>query len=118
MRPSWPVLGTIPAGLGVLGVGVWKAFDASLTTFALFVAAAILTELFEHSDRERSREPIENEPFRLASVVHVAAILVLGPWVGAVIAVAGVVAGALFRAGSLRTVLFRAAAFACGTAAA
>ena len=118
MRPAWPVLGTILVACGVVGVGVWKAFDASLTTFALFLAAAILTELFEQSDRERSREPIENEPFRLASVVHVAAILMLGPWVGAVVAVAGVVAGAVFRAGSLRTVLFRAGAFACTTAAA
>src|SRR6266702_1058116 len=105
MRPAWPVLGTILVACGVVSVGVWKAFDAPLTTVALFRAAAILTELFEQSDRERAREPIENEPFRLASVVHVAAILMLGPWVGALVAVAGVVAGAAFRAGSLRTIL-------------
>jgi putative nucleotidyltransferase with HDIG domain len=49
--------------------------------------------------------------------VLVAAILVLGPWVAAVVAVAGVIAGAALRTEALRTALFRASAYACATAA-
>jgi HD-GYP domain-containing protein (c-di-GMP phosphodiesterase class II) len=116
MRPAWPVLGTIVLGCTLVGVGVWRAPHASFTTLALFLAAAILTEIFEQGDRERSREPTENEPFRLASAAHVAAILLLGPWVAALVAVTGVTAGAFFRAGSLRTVGFRACGAACTTA--
>ncbi len=118
MRPSWPVLGTIVLGCALVGIGVWQSAHAPFTTFALFLAAAILIELLEQSDRERAREPIEHEPFRLASAVNIAAILLLGPWVGAVVAVAGIFAGAFFRAGSLRSVVFRASAYACTTAAA
>jgi HD-GYP domain-containing protein (c-di-GMP phosphodiesterase class II) len=116
MRPAWPVLGTIVVGCLLVVVGVRHAAHASFTTFALFLAAVILTELFEQSDRERSREPIENEPFSLASVVHVSAILLLGPWVGALVAFVGVTAGAFFRTNALRAVAFRACAFACTTA--
>jgi HD-GYP domain-containing protein (c-di-GMP phosphodiesterase class II) len=117
MRPPRPVLGTILLGCAVAAVGAWKAAGVSLTTLTLFLAAATLTELFEQSDRERSREPIEHEPFRLASVVLVAAILMLGPWSAAVVAVAGAAAGAALRGVQLRTALFRASALACATAA-
>jgi putative nucleotidyltransferase with HDIG domain len=116
MRPSWPVLGTIVAGCLLVVVGTRQAAHASFTTFALFLAAVIGTELFEQSDRERSREPIEHEPFSLASVVHVSAILFLGPWVGGLIAFVGVTAGAFFRTGALRAFAFRACALACTTA--
>jgi putative nucleotidyltransferase with HDIG domain len=112
-----PVLGTIIVGCALVVFGAWKAFDASLTTLALFVAAGILTELFEQSDRERSREPIEHEPLRLASGVLVAAIVVVGPWVAAVVAAAGVLAGGALRTQPLRMTLFRASAYACATAA-
>jgi HD-GYP domain-containing protein (c-di-GMP phosphodiesterase class II) len=116
MRPSWPVLGTIVAGCLLVVVGTRQAAHASFTTFALFLAAVIGTELFEQSDRERSREPIEHEPFSLASVVHVSAILFLGPWAGGLIAFVGVTAGAFFRTGALRAFAFRACALACTTA--
>jgi HD-GYP domain-containing protein (c-di-GMP phosphodiesterase class II) len=117
VRPPLPVLGTILIGSALAGLGGWKLLDAPLTTLALFAAAAILTELFEESGRERAREPIATGQFRLASAVHVAAILMLGPWVAALVAATGVVAGALFRTPALRTALFRAATYAIATAA-
>src|SRR5919201_1728656 len=117
MRPPGPVLATILSGCAVAAVGVWRSTDASLTTLALFLAAAIVTELVEETDRERSREPIEHEPFRLAAVVLVGAILLLGPWSAAVVAVGGAAAGAALRAVALREALFRATASACATAA-
>jgi putative nucleotidyltransferase with HDIG domain len=118
MRPAWPVLGTTVVGCVLVIAGMYDAVHVSVTTLTLFVVAAILTELFEHPHRERSREPIENEPFRLSSVVHVAALLLLGPWVGALIAGAGVIPGVFVRRASSRTTAFRASAFMCATAAA
>jgi putative nucleotidyltransferase with HDIG domain len=111
MSAPKPVLGTILLGLAVVGVSVWRVLDVSVGTLALFVAAAVLTELVEEADRQRSRDAVELDRFRLASAVQVGAVIVLGPWAGAVVAVAGVAAGALFRGGALQTVLFRGAAF-------
>ena len=115
MRPPRAVLGTILLGVATLGVGAWKAFDAPSTTFVLLLAAAIVVELFEEAGRERSREPVETERFHLAAAVQVAAILLLGPWVAALVAAAGVVAGAVVRGRALVDVCFRAAAFAVAT---
>jgi HD-GYP domain-containing protein (c-di-GMP phosphodiesterase class II) len=78
----------------------------SWTTLALFLAAVILVELVEESDHERSRGPIHLERFRLASALHVAALIVLGPWAGALVAGVGVAAGRLFRGTSLHGLLF------------
>jgi putative nucleotidyltransferase with HDIG domain len=118
MRPPPAVLATILLGLATIAVGARKAFDAPGTTLALFVAAAIVVELFEEVGRERSREPVETERFHLAAAVQVAAVLLLGPWVGALVAAAGVVAGALVRGRALVDMCFRAAALALATAAA
>src|SRR5262249_50336598 len=118
MRPPRAVLGTILLGLALVGVGAWESFDAPGTTLALFLAAAIVVELFEEADRERSREPVETERFHVAAALQVAAVLVLGPWVGAVVAAVGVVAGAVVRGRALVDVCFRAAAFAVASAAA
>src|SRR5262245_13386592 len=89
----------------------------SLTSLALFLAAAILVELVEESDHERSRSPIQLERFRLASAVHVAALIVLGPWAGALVAGVGVAAGRLFRGTSLRALLFDSGAAALSACA-
>ncbi len=108
MRPSRPSLATIFLGLGVLGLSLFKVSDRSLTTLALFLAAVILVELVEESDRERSREPGQTERFRLASAVHIAALIVLGP---------GVAAAGLFRKTAFRGLLFDASAAAIAACA-
>ncbi len=109
MRPPRLIACTIALGAAAFGVAVWQTLDVSMTPFALFLAAAILVELFEESDRERSREPVETERFRLAAAVQVAAVLVLGAWPGGLVAAAGVAAGALFRGGRLSSAVFVAA---------
>ncbi len=112
MRPSRAVLGTIAlAGVAVLA-SLWKAQHVALTPFALFLAAAILVELFEESERERSREPVESHRLRLAAAVAVAALLVLGTWAGVLVAAAGAVAGAAFRCARARTAAYTASASA------
>src|SRR6266566_4943669 len=118
MRPPRAVLGTIPIGVAAVGAGVWKAFEAPQTALALFLATAIVVELFEEAGRERSREPVQTRRFQLAAAVQVAAILLLGPWVAALVAVVGVVAATAVRGRSILDVLFRASAFAATTAAA
>ena len=116
MRVPRPVVGTIVLGAAVFGVSAWRVVGVSVGTLALFVAAAVLTELVEEADRQRARDAVELERFRLASAVQIAAVLVLGAFAGVVVAVAGVAAGALIRGGVLRAVLYRASAFALAAA--
>ncbi|MBW8741947.1 MAG: hypothetical protein JF623_04830, partial [Acidobacteria bacterium] len=97
MRPPLPILGTILLGLAASAAGVWRLPSVSPATAALFAAAAIVTELFEETARERMREPIEMERFQLAAAVDIAAVLLVGPWVGALVAVVGVVAAVALR---------------------
>jgi HD-GYP domain-containing protein (c-di-GMP phosphodiesterase class II) len=118
MRPSRSSVATIALGLGVLGISAVKVFEVSRTSLALFLAAAILVELFEESDRERSREPIQSERFRLASAVQIAAAIVLGPWAAALVAATGVAAGTLFRGKAFKSFAFEASAYAIAACAA
>jgi HD-GYP domain-containing protein (c-di-GMP phosphodiesterase class II) len=117
MRPSRSSLATIALGAGVLGIALTRLGGVSQTALALFLAAAILVELFEDSDRERSREPIQTEWFRLSCAVQIAAVLVLGPWPAAFVAATGVGAGALFRGTPLRSVLFEGSVYAISSVA-
>jgi len=112
MRPSRAVLGTTVLGGAAVLASLWRVRGVALTPFALFLAAAILIELFEESDRERSREPVESERFRLGAAVQVAALLVLGPWAGALVAAAGTIAGGVFRGAQVRVAAFVASACA------
>jgi hypothetical protein len=110
MRPSRSALVTIALGLGVLGISLARISGVAQTAFALFLAAVILVELFEESDRERAREPMQWERFRLAAAVQIAAIIMLGPWAGALVAATGVLAGGMFRGRAFRSVAFDASA--------
>jgi HD-GYP domain-containing protein (c-di-GMP phosphodiesterase class II) len=109
---------TIALGLGLLGIAVVQVSgDVGRTAFALFLAAVILVELFEESDRERAREPMQWERFRLAAAVQIAAVIMLGPWAGALIAAAGLVAGGMFRGRAFRSIAFDASAGAVAACA-
>ncbi len=110
MRPTRSSLVTIGLGLGVLGISLARISGVPHTAFALFLAAVILVELFEESDRERAREPMQWERFRLAAAVQIAAVIMLGPWAGALVAAAGVLAGGMFRGRAIRSVAFDASA--------
>jgi hypothetical protein len=110
MRPSRSSLVTIALGLGVLGISLARISGFAHTAFALFLAAVILVELFEESDQERAREPMQWERFRLAAVVQIAAVIMLGPWAGALVAATGVLAGGMFRGRAIRSVAFDASA--------
>jgi len=82
------------------------------TTLALFLAASILVGLFEDFDRERPRGPMPIDRFRIASAVQIAAVVMLGPWWAALVAVVGTLAAGLFHGVALRKVCFDGLAYA------
>src|SRR5439155_26672966 len=101
----------VVAGLELLdGVDNW-------TALALFAAALIVTELVEDADRIRTREPSDFEPFRVASALHLAAAVVLGPWPAALLAGSSAFGVRRLRDRSLGTVSFEAATVTLGTLA-
>jgi putative nucleotidyltransferase with HDIG domain len=106
----------IALGLAVLGVAALKLLGgADWTPLALFAAALIVTELVEDADRIRTREPSDFEPFRVASALHIAAAIVLGPWSAALLAGASAFGVRRLRDRSLGTVSFEAATVTLAT---
>jgi HD-GYP domain-containing protein (c-di-GMP phosphodiesterase class II) len=88
------------------------------TSLALFLAAAILVGLFEDSDRERLRGPIQADRFRLACAVQLAAVILLGPWWAALVAAVGTLAAGLFHGVGWSKIGFDVVAYAAATVAA
>jgi putative nucleotidyltransferase with HDIG domain len=109
MRARLPVVGTTALGLAALAVAAVKALDTGAAALALFAAAVIVCELVE-DDSRRSREPTETQPFRLASALHVAAVVVVGAWPGALVAGVGALVVQPLRGRRIRHAAFEAAA--------
>jgi putative nucleotidyltransferase with HDIG domain len=108
----------IALGFAALVVAALKPLGgADWTPLALFAAALIVTELVEDADRIRTREPSDFEPFRVASALHIAAAIVLGPWSAALIAGASAFGVRRLRDRSLGTVSFEAATVTLATLA-
>jgi putative nucleotidyltransferase with HDIG domain len=102
----------VALGLAALGVSALKLLGGTdWTVLALFAAALIVTELVEDADRIRSREPSDFDAFRVASSLHVAAAIVLGPWPAALVA-----GGSAFGVRRLRDRSWRAVSFEAATA--
>jgi HD-GYP domain-containing protein (c-di-GMP phosphodiesterase class II) len=117
MRFPLPAYATVAAGLGVIAAGALAAAGRPLTAVTLLGAAALAAELLEEPDDLRSRAPAGPGAFRVASAVHIATVIVLGPWRGALVAGAGVLLGRAGRS-SWRNASFDAAAFALTSVAA
>jgi len=108
---------TVAAGIGACVVGALAAAGEPLTALALFGAAALAAELLEEPENARVREPLGPGVFRVASGVDIAAVIVLGPWRGALVAGAAAFLARLMR-GPIALGGFQAAAFALATLAA
>src|SRR5206468_9968153 len=98
-------------GLAVAAGGAFASLNRPLTALALLGAAALAAELIEEPDSARVREPVGPGVFRVASGVDIAAVIVLGPWRGALIAGAAALLARLVR-GSWRHAAFQASTFA------
>jgi HD-GYP domain-containing protein (c-di-GMP phosphodiesterase class II) len=117
MRLSMLAYATVAAGLGVTVAGGFAAAGRPLTALALFGAAALAAELLEEPESARIREPVGPGVFRVASGVDLAAVIVLGPWRGALVAGAAALLARVVR-GSWRQAAFQASAFAFASVAA
>ena len=117
MRYSLLAFATIAAGLGATAAGALAAAHRPLTALALLGAAALAAELLEEPESARVREPLGPGVFRVASGVDLAAVIVLGPWRGALVAGAAALLARLIR-GSWRHAAFQASAFALASVAA
>jgi HD-GYP domain-containing protein (c-di-GMP phosphodiesterase class II) len=117
MRYSVPAFATIAAGLGVAVAGALTAAHRPLTALALLGAAALAAELLEEPETGRVREPLGPGIFRVASGVDLAAVIVLGPWRGALVAGAAALLARLLR-GPWPLAAFPASAFALASVAA
>jgi HD-GYP domain-containing protein (c-di-GMP phosphodiesterase class II) len=83
------------------------SLGTSAATFALFAAAYMLAVALQRSEDESLPEPLEGERFSLAAPVHLAAVLVAGPWAAALVAVIGTLAVRPFRHDGPRTLIAR-----------
>lgn len=83
------------------------SLGTSAATFALFAAAYMLAVALQRSEDESLPEPLEGERFSLAAPVHVAAILVAGPWAAALVALLGTWTVRPFSHDGLRTLVAR-----------
>jgi putative nucleotidyltransferase with HDIG domain len=109
------IVGTVALGVGVVAVAAVKAASAPLGTLALLGAAVAVTELFEVAGDDGSHDPIDAYTFSFSSGIHVAAILMLGPWAAALVAAFGVLGVDPLRGSPWRRVAFNASAFAIAT---
>lgn len=111
------VVGTVALGIGVLAVAVFGGSLAPLQTLALLGGAVVLTELVQVSRDERSFDPADTFAFSFSSGVHLAAVVIAGPWSAALVAAFGVLAVDRMRGDPWRKVAYNASVFALAAAA-
>ncbi len=114
---AW-VVGTIALGGVALAAAVVQRAEAPLETLALLAAAVVFTELFQVPSDETSAEPGDAHSFSFSSGVHIAAVLLIGPWTAALVAAFGVVTVDRLRGAAWRHVSYNASVFALAAAAA
>ena len=95
------------AGLAVVGALAYSSANVSLTTIALLAAAFILAEALQRADDDVLPEALETERFSLAAPVQMAAVMLGGPWVGALVGVIGTWAVRPLRGDSWRSLVTR-----------
>ncbi len=106
------LIGTLTAGTTVLAAAAVKAAGAPYATLALLGAAVVLTELIQIQNDERSPDPGDAHSLSFSSGIHIAAVLLVGPWTAALVAAFGVVVVDLLRGSSRLKVAYNASAFA------
>jgi HD-GYP domain-containing protein (c-di-GMP phosphodiesterase class II) len=88
------------------------SLGTSAATFAFFAAAYMLAVALQRSEDESLPEPLEGERFSLSAPIHVAAILVAGPWAAALVAVLGTLTVRPFRHDGPRALIVRSVGLA------
>src|SRR6266542_1388815 len=104
--------GTIALGAMTVLVASFRTDSGSLRMLAVLAAAAALSELFTIPADRGSLHPLDAHGFSLSASVHVAAILILGPWPAALVATFGVVAADSLARVAFHKVAYNASVFA------
>jgi putative nucleotidyltransferase with HDIG domain len=110
----------VVAACGVAALAVAAVHDQVRRpyVFGLLAIAAIATELLEIRAHADALDGGESHSFSFSSGIHLAAVMVLGPWQAALVAAAGVLVVDYLRGSELARVLFNASSFALATLAA
>jgi len=103
---------TVASAGVLLNVAVFESLRISTEKLALFAAVAIAAEALQRAHDELLPDALEGERFTLTSPVHLAAILVAGPWVAAAVAGWSVITVGPFRGGSPLPLLRKGSAVA------
>jgi putative nucleotidyltransferase with HDIG domain len=106
---------TVAAGSAIVAVASIEALSAPLATLALLGAAAVVTELLQVPRDEQSVDPTDAHTVGFSSGVHLAAVVLVGPWTAPLVAASGVVAVDRLRGSPWRRIAFNASAFAVST---
>jgi putative nucleotidyltransferase with HDIG domain len=110
------IAGTIASGAGVVIAAALSVTGSASKTLALLAAAVVLTELFHVSDRDIALGE-KGTHFSFSSSIHLASILLLGPWAGVLVGALGVLAVDPLRGARWRHVAFNASSFALAAGA-
>jgi putative nucleotidyltransferase with HDIG domain len=86
--------------------------------FGLLAIAAIATELLEVRAGAGTLDGSESHSFSFSSGIHLAAVMIVGPWQAALVAAGGVLVVDYLRGSELPRVLFNASSFTLATLAA
>jgi putative nucleotidyltransferase with HDIG domain len=104
--------GTVTAGIAIAAAALLSLPDAPLRTLALLGAAVLLTELIQVPRDESSPDPADAHSFSFSFGVHIAAVLLLGPWPAVLVAVFGVIVVDGLRGSPWRHIAYNASVFA------
>jgi hypothetical protein len=94
----------------LLNVAVFESLGSSTSILALFAAVAIAAEALQRPHDELLPDALQGERFTLTAPIHLAALLVAGPWVATAVAGWSVIAVGPFRGLAPMELLRRAAA--------
>jgi HD-GYP domain-containing protein (c-di-GMP phosphodiesterase class II)/diacylglycerol kinase len=108
---------TVLLGACVLAAAVLQVDTSSPATIALLCVAVLLTELLQVSSDEETLDPSDAQTFSFSSGVHVATILLVGPWAAAIVAAFGVLVVDWLRGSPRIKIVFNASVFAIAACA-
>ncbi len=106
------VFGTVGAGVLVVISAAGRASSVRPSVLWALAAAAILTELVQLEGDESAADPLDAHGFSFSSGVHLAAVIIAGPWAAALVAGTGVLVVDPLRGAHWKRVLYNASVFA------
>jgi HD-GYP domain-containing protein (c-di-GMP phosphodiesterase class II) len=111
------ISGTVALGVCVLAAAVVQLDTSRPATLALLCLAVLLTELLQVSGEEETLDPSDAQTFSFSSGVHIATVLLVGPWAAALVAAFGVLVVDSLRGSPRIKILFNASVFAIASCA-